>query len=180
MGWPSGAASPSSCLTGFGYSYRLPLVAPATNADLTGRLASRNATLPVSIVPSRVTFAVKSPLLTLPAGSEDASTSNSTVPGVNGPHDDAPSTTFGVTTLARTGSASTRTATKARANDRDRITWLPPDGLSAGASAAIGDRPGPAGPRRVAGRCRGATVHATGVRAAIYTPVTAGSSPADA
>src|SRR3954452_359044 len=119
MGWPSGAASPSSCVTGFGYTYRLPLVAPATNADLTGSDAFRNATVPVSIVPSRLTLAVKSPWSTEPAGRSLASTRSSTVPGVSGPHDEAPFTCRGVTLLASTVPAARRSVTRARTGERD-------------------------------------------------------------
>src|SRR4051794_21964988 len=120
MGWPSGATRPSSEVTGSGYSYRLPLFAPATKADFTGSDASRNPTAPVSTVPSRVTVALKSPELTSPAGRSVASTRSSTVPGVSGPHDDDPSTTLGVTELASTVPAATRRTRNARIGDRDR------------------------------------------------------------
>src|SRR5215218_2384322 len=120
MGWPSGATRPSSSVTGSSYSYRLPLSAPATNADFTGSVALRNATVPVSIVPSRVTVASKSPSLIAPAGRSLASTSSSTVPGVSGAHDVESSTTLGVTWLARTVPATTKSATRARIGERDR------------------------------------------------------------
>src|SRR4051795_5097777 len=120
MGWPSGAASPSSWVTGLGYTYRLPLVAPATNADLTGSDAFRNATVPVSIVPSRLTLALKSPSPTEAPGRSVASTRSSTVPGVRGPHEVEPSTSRGVTLLASTVPAATRSVTRARTGERDR------------------------------------------------------------
>src|SRR3954471_24713607 len=120
MGWPSGAASPSSCRTGFGYTYRWPLVAPATNADFTGSVAFRNATVPVSIVPSRLTLALNVPSSTEAAGRSVASTRSSTVPGVSGPHDEEPSTTRGVTLLASTVPAASRSVTRARMGERDR------------------------------------------------------------
>src|SRR3954447_16887490 len=132
MGWPSGATRPSSDVTGSGYSYRLPLFAPATNADFTGSVASRKPTEPVSMVPSRVTVALKSPELTSPVDSLVASTRSSTVPGVSGPHDDDPSTTRGVTELARAVPATRRRTRNARIGERDRdmagswVTWFRP------------------------------------------------------
>src|SRR5829696_1230900 len=120
MGCPSGATRPSSSVTGSSYSYRLPLSAPATNAERTGSVASLNATVPVSMVPTRDTFASNSPSLTAPAGRSVASTRSSTVPGVRVPHDSDPSTTLGVTWLARTVPAATRSTKSARMGERDR------------------------------------------------------------